>query len=550
MSTSNPILILQMQRMGDLVLSFPLLGWLGAAFPGHPLWVVGEPAFFEPLMPLSPRVTYFSYKGGVPDFSHTRFHTVINLSHRPEAAMLAAAAKSDELVGPYMVDSGELHIQGNWQLYRSSLTHNNRYNLYHWADLNALDLIPAGQMQRTNWPLPRPFRTQNTPRAAGRIPAAGTEIQSAAATAEAPAAPLTLEQEAETQAVAGQAAPVVNSARVGLFLGASEPDKHPDVEFWANLARLLIKQGHKPVLLGGEAEKPLGHAVAARIKAFPLNLCGHFSVRTLAEFIADLDLLVTPDTGPMHVAVWSGTPVLNLSLGPVNPWETGPFSSGHHVVRPVLDCIGCWGCVRPLVDCKERLVAGRVAGIIDALLGNRGLDGMERLAPGLELLRTGRGAGGLFTMAPVFSSAPKEGFLTSALRHGAAAPDGTLDIDAQAFLAASRHDMALFWKAWFGELFGRGTSENTKQAWTVFHERHPRAAKVFALGIADLALALAKTAKTDAAYLLENPDFWREVPPLLQPLSGYIHMYVQNSRARRESLLHALSLAERLQALM
>lgn len=504
MSTSNPILILQMQRMGDLVLSFPLLGWLGAAFPGHPLWVVGEPAFFEPLMPLSPQVTYFSYKGGVPDFSHTRFHAVINLSHRPEAAVLAAAAKSGELVGQYMDGSGELHIQGNWQLYRSSLTHNNRYNLYHWADLNALDLIPAGQMQRTNWPLPRPFRTQNAP---------------------------------------------ANSARIGLFLGASEPDKHPDVEFWANLARLLIKQGHKPVLLGGEAEKPLGHAVAARIKAFPLNLCGHFTVRTLAEFIADLDLLVTPDTGPMHVAVWSGTPVLNLSLGPVNPWETGPFSSGHHVVRPVLDCIGCWGCVRPLVDCKERLVAGRVAGIIDALLGNRGLEGVERLAPGLELLRTGRGAGGLFTMAPVFSSAPKEGFLTSALRRGAAAPDGVLDVNAQAFLAASRHDMAFFWKAWFGELFGRGTSENTKLAWAAFRERHPRAAKVFALGIADLALALAKTAKTDAAYLLENPDFWREVPPLLQPLSGYIHMYVQNSRARRESLLHALSLAERLQAL-
>ncbi|WP_348981287.1 hypothetical protein [Salidesulfovibrio onnuriiensis] len=50
----KPVLVLQMQRMGDLILSFPLFLWLERAFPGHPVWVVAEEGFYKPLMPLAP----------------------------------------------------------------------------------------------------------------------------------------------------------------------------------------------------------------------------------------------------------------------------------------------------------------------------------------------------------------------------------------------------------------------------------------------------------------------------------------------------------------
>ncbi|MDL2316594.1 glycosyltransferase family 9 protein, partial [Desulfovibrio sp. OttesenSCG-928-A18] len=325
-----PILILQMQRMGDLVLSFPLMGWLGARFPGHPLWVIGERHFFEPLMPLSPPATYFSYDRlpALPDrfgqaeqrysagegrqnpqargeaggqfekLRQIRFHAIINLSHRAQAAALAGALRSDALIGPWMNADGDLFINGDWQLYRASLTANNRYNRYHWADLNALDIIPPSIMQRTLWPKPR------------------------------------------TNAAPGRARP----SRVGLFLGASEAAKHPDAAFWSELARLLLQAGLRPVLLGGEAERGLGHAVALNLGSPALNLCGNFTISELARFIAELDLFVCPDTGPMHVAVWSATPTLNLSMGPVSPWETGPSAPGHHVLRAALPCAGCWTC--------------------------------------------------------------------------------------------------------------------------------------------------------------------------------------------------------------
>ncbi|MDR1360588.1 MAG: glycosyltransferase family 9 protein, partial [Deltaproteobacteria bacterium] len=111
-----PILILQLQRMGDLVLSFPLLGWLAAVFPGHPLWVVGEAIFFEPLLPLSPQATYFS-SNSLPDFKGQSFHAVLNLSHRPEAAALAASVRAEALFGPYLDADDVLHIRGDWQIY-------------------------------------------------------------------------------------------------------------------------------------------------------------------------------------------------------------------------------------------------------------------------------------------------------------------------------------------------------------------------------------------------------------------------------------------------
>ncbi|MDR2669193.1 MAG: glycosyltransferase family 9 protein, partial [Desulfovibrio sp.] len=227
-----PILVLQMQRMGDLVLSFPLLAGLGRMFPGHPLIVLGEKAFFEPLLPLSPTAVYFEYEAAA-QLERQRYHLVVNLSHRPEAAALAGRLQSERSLGPRSDGAGRLYIDGNWQLYRASLTHNNYYNMYHWADLHGLDVFPA----------------QTTPRPCGRSARVFVEGK--------------------------------EGARIGLFLGASEAAKRPDAAFWVGLCRRLLEFGHKPVLLGGAAEQELGRDVAARLHAHALDLTGRFSVRAL-----------------------------------------------------------------------------------------------------------------------------------------------------------------------------------------------------------------------------------------------------------------------------
>lgn len=81
MASPKPILVIQMQRMGDLVLSFPLMLWLERTFPGHPVWVMAESRFAAPLVRVSPTVRYlgFDRHGQV---EREKFFLVINLSHR------------------------------------------------------------------------------------------------------------------------------------------------------------------------------------------------------------------------------------------------------------------------------------------------------------------------------------------------------------------------------------------------------------------------------------------------------------------------------------
>lgn len=487
-----PILILQMQRMGDLVLSFPLLGWLGRLFPDHPLWVVGERAFFEPLMPLSPKATYFSY-GSEQQFSGIRFHSVINLSHRPEAAALASKVRSDSLFGSSLDSLGRLYINGNWQLYRTSLTHNNRYNLYHWADLNALDIIPADTIRKTLWPPPRPF----------------------------------------SKTIVGNA-----GARIGLFLGASEPDKRPDADFWAQLTRIFLDKGQKPVLLGGKAELPIGNAVAGMLKLPALNLCGRFDIKSLARFLSELDLLVTPDTGPMHIASWAGTPVLNLSLGPVNPWETGPFSSGHHIVRADLECTGCWRCICERPFCRDMVRPALVAKLAARLLAGQKTDARAFSLRGLELLRSGRDSHGLYTL--------------ESLNRGPMGENNRQDCAETEETAEERAALSRFWKAWFGCQFGIFTPEEEGDAWREFQEQSPEAALGLKESAAGLLRDLARDFRSGAPKMLTEPDAWRHPRQALHPFSGYLQMYAQNTQDDEESRtaqLHILSLAEQLAAL-
>lgn len=478
--SKDPVLVLQMQRMGDLALSFPLLAKLGEAYPGHPVWVIGEPAFFKPLLPLSPNATYFSY-ANAPDTARQRFESVINLSFRPEAARLAGKVKTRCLVGPWMNEAGQLFIEGDWQLYRASLTHNNRYNLFHWADLNCLDALPPALALKEHALTPRPLAKD------------------------------------------GQ------RGRIGLFLGASEKEKHPEAPFWAGLAGLLLKSGYKPALLGGEAEKTLGAETARLLGAPHLNLCGRFSVAALARFLAELDLFITPDTGPMHIASGLGTPVLNLSMGPVNPWETGPSAPGHHVLRAGLDCTGCWRCTRQSLRCRDSFSHGKVAAVISLLLGpedDASIHRTRRRIPGLELMRTARDARGLYRL---------DSLCGNRAEHTAE--------------SMARPLLSRFWQHWFGAAFGLFPEDAPQMPWRELREDHPLAAKETARAAKAFALSLARSLRGGSAGILARSDYWQESSPLIRPLTGYVQMYAQNASGARPALMRCIALAERLAAL-
>ena len=80
--------------------------------------------------------------------------------------------------------------------------------------------------------------------------------------------------------------------------------------------------------------------------------------------------MLASDTGPMHLAVGVGTPVINISVGHVDFRETGPYGAGHWVVQPVLDCAPCdmaEACAHH--RCKELIIPEQVAELARHVLG-------------------------------------------------------------------------------------------------------------------------------------------------------------------------------------
>jgi 3-deoxy-D-manno-octulosonic-acid transferase/heptosyltransferase-1 len=114
-----------------------------------------------------------------------------------------------------------------------------------------------------------------------------------------------------------------------------------DDRFAALADRLIQEMGVDVVFTGGPADRPIVDAILSRMTARAVNLAGKTGLKTLAALYRRTALLVTTDTGPMHLAAAVGTPVVAL-FGPTAPWRTGPFGEGHRVVRTAPACSPCF----------------------------------------------------------------------------------------------------------------------------------------------------------------------------------------------------------------
>ncbi|PTN38322.1 glycosyltransferase family 9 protein [Desulfonatronum sp. SC1] len=129
---------------------------------------------------------------------------------------------------------------------------------------------------------------------------------------------------------------------VALQLGASEPRRQWPEEYFAQLGGLLWERfGLCPVLLGTAAERRLVDGYAAKTSAPFIDLTGRTSLPELAAALCHADLLVTNDTGTMHLAAGLGRPVAAIFLATAQPWDTGPYQENSLCLEPNLDCHPC-----------------------------------------------------------------------------------------------------------------------------------------------------------------------------------------------------------------
>lgn len=121
---------------------------------------------------------------------------------------------------------------------------------------------------------------------------------------------------------------------VCLQLGASEHRKRwPEYRF-AALARLIRDRYNATiVLIGVKEETKLGEEFAQHHPGPALSLFGRTSIPQLAAILERAAVLVSNDTGTMHIAAAVNCPVVLVSVGPVHFRETGPYGDGHCAVE-------------------------------------------------------------------------------------------------------------------------------------------------------------------------------------------------------------------------
>lgn len=145
--------------------------------------------------------------------------------------------------------------------------------------------------------------------------------------------------------------------RIGINPGADKPEKRWGSENYAAVAdRLSEVCEAKIFIFGGPGEEHLASRIENATNHPVTNLAGKLSLNELAYLISRLDLFVTNDSGPMHMAAAAKTPVVAL-FGPEDPIHTRPYTSPdfYRIVQKKLGCRPCTNktCARPI--CMESL---------------------------------------------------------------------------------------------------------------------------------------------------------------------------------------------------
>jgi len=144
------------------------------------------------------------------------------------------------------------------------------------------------------------------------------------------------------------------------YLVALNPSSNWPLKRWPhkNFAHLINNLGEINCgifLIGAEKDKDVVKKILERVNTDVVNLCGKTSLQELAAILERMDILISGDSGPAHMAASLGIKVLVL-FGPTSPLITGPRGENVYIFRKEIDCkIPCYK-----LDCKDNLCMKRI----------------------------------------------------------------------------------------------------------------------------------------------------------------------------------------------
>lgn len=360
------ILVINLMRLGDLVQSTPVLRGLRARYPQARLTLLAMDLFEAAarLLPGVDRLILFPGTALAPVLEREgwpaavrrladwakhhlrpRPELVVNLTPTLTAGLLARLSGAAATHGLWVSDGRELATSPSWASYSLVASKARQANPFNVADLFVLT--------------------------------AGLRPDGAGLTVQVPPGP---------------ASPGTGGTfRVGLSPGASRPERQWPPENFARTARLLLaKVPCRFVIFGSAAERPLGEALLRLLPPGTATLlAGETDLPGLGEQLAGLDLLLTNDTGPMHLAAAVGTRVVALFLASARVQDTGPAGGGHAVLEPHLPCHPCLApCARP--RCHAAISPEAVAQVVGEILTGKEVPLREATGPfaGVRLYHT------------------------------------------------------------------------------------------------------------------------------------------------------------------
>ncbi|MDU8923599.1 glycosyltransferase family 9 protein [Pasteurellaceae bacterium LIM206] len=129
--------------------------------------------------------------------------------------------------------------------------------------------------------------------------------------------------------------PYLDSNKKNLIISpcSSKAEKDWLPQRYAEIADIAYARGMNVMLCGSSAKREVEmiNQIIAQCHFKPLNLAGRTSLKQLVALIAQADLVISPDSGPAHIATTQGTPVIGL-YAYHNPLRTGPYHNLTNVV--------------------------------------------------------------------------------------------------------------------------------------------------------------------------------------------------------------------------
>lgn len=126
---------------------------------------------------------------------------------------------------------------------------------------------------------------------------------------------------------------------VTIFPGGSIPEKRWGAERFSEVVEMLAEKGYGIVVIGGKEEIREGGEISSGLSGV-IDLCGKLSLVETSAILKEAQLLITGDSGIMHIAYGLGVKTLSL-FGPGIEKKWAPRGEKHLVINKTLDCGPC-----------------------------------------------------------------------------------------------------------------------------------------------------------------------------------------------------------------